>query len=116
LLCCKCAEIDQAKQIELYTFIDKNACTIGNLLPARPTPEGDTLWGHCAGDIKWWYALPQYRDDKKEMTVAKRERDHFLACMIYAEIRWMEMLAKVRELENQIKSMKSSVEKEIELP
>ena len=34
---------------------------IGNLLPAVPTPEGDTCWGYTSippEGCEWWYRLP----------------------------------------------------------
>lgn len=35
------------------------ACaTTEQVIPARPTPEGDTFWGHTSGDVDWWRELP----------------------------------------------------------
>lgn len=99
LFCAACAEIDQAKQIARYAEYDDPfgiSCTIGDLVPARPTPEGDTFWGHSSGDCSWWYALPQYeRTDKRpiglarELDLIRRERDHFQQASEHYATDWL---------------------------
>jgi len=79
LRCAPCATAEQTEQIARYAhFHDPESATIGDLLPARPTPEGDTFWGHTSGDVEWWYALPQFTEPKLEAELVRRERDHFL--------------------------------------
>ena len=57
LRCYRCAIADQ-KVIEEQTA---DSDSIGWLVPAVPTEEGDTFWGYSAvpePGVKWWYLLP----------------------------------------------------------
>lgn len=79
LFCATCAEGDQKDTIAKYADFHRDTdSTIGDLVPARPTPEGDTFWGQTSGDVEWWYALPQYADIRREVAQLRRERDHFV--------------------------------------
>lgn len=79
LRCATCATTEQAEQIAAYADChEQHNPEIGDMVPARPTPEGDTFWGHTSGDVEWWYALPQFADPKLEAELVRRERDHFL--------------------------------------
>lgn len=96
LMCAVCAEADQKEQIARYAnFHQEWECTIGDLLPARPTPEGDTFWGHTSGDVDWWYTLPQYADPAREMTRLRIERDHFRRAYTYEAEAWLKEWRKV---------------------
>lgn len=76
LFCAVCGEKREVENIKAYaSFRDPNSSSIGNLIPARPTLDGSTFWGHTSGDVEWWYALPQYEDSKREMKLVKQERD-----------------------------------------
>jgi hypothetical protein len=78
LMCAVCAEQSQKKEIAEYArFHQENDPSIGDLIPARATDEGDTFWGHTSGDVEWWYGLPQYADLAEEVGLLRRERDHF---------------------------------------
>lgn len=58
LLCVKCACEDQNEDIN---NILQHRDTIGWLVPAVPTEEGDTYWGYTSvpqNDVNWWYNLP----------------------------------------------------------
>lgn len=59
LRCEACATSEQTKQIAACAhFHHPSHLTIGYLVPARPTAEGDTFWGHTSGDVDWWLGLP----------------------------------------------------------
>jgi hypothetical protein len=97
LLCAECAETDQQEAVARYAALRlPHECTIGDLVPARPTPEGDTFWGHTSGDTEWWYKLPQFRDPAREAALVRSERDHFLQ---RAERYAAEWLAAQKELD-----------------
>lgn len=77
LLCAVCSETNQAAQIARYAeFHQDMDCTIGDLVPARPTADGDNFWGHSSGDIEWWFRLPQYKDAERDAARCRIERDH----------------------------------------
>lgn len=99
LLCAVCGEKSEVESIAKYAhFHDPASPTIGDLVPARPTPEGDTFWGHTSGDVLWWYCLPQYVDDAREMVQLKIERDKFCGqANGYAE-QWMKSLDEKRAI------------------
>ncbi len=79
LLCAVCAEKQEVDNIASYAhFHQEWECGIGNLIPARPTPEGDTFWGHTSGDVVWWYKLPQYTDPIREAARVRVEYHHLL--------------------------------------
>ena len=102
LLCASCAEIDQADRILEYSKShppDEHRCTIGDLLPARPVPEGDTFWGHTSGDTEWWYRLQQYTDPERELALVRRERNHYLHQTEYYSKEWLEMSQRARQAE-----------------
>ena len=105
LFCAACGIRNQTKQIAAYAHFHRDTdCTIGDLVPARPTPEGDTFWGHTAGDVEWWYALPQFLDAAKEATLLRLERDHFLAMHqgdLADKLRLYEQLHEVRRASQQ---------------
>jgi hypothetical protein len=86
LLCATCATRDQAKEIASYAKLgigNEDACTIGDLIPARPNPEGDTFWGHTSGDA----------------AVLARERDHFVRRYQGALADKLELYDKIAKLE-----------------
>lgn len=74
LMCLDCAAKDQNKQVRLdksqervFVFMGEPindwvlGDSIGWLIPAIPTEEGDTYWGYTSvppDGCKWWYALP----------------------------------------------------------
>jgi hypothetical protein len=91
LACSVCATEQQKEQIAQYaSFHNKHDCGIGDLVPARPTPEGDTFWGHTSGDVDWWYALPQYNNWELELAQVRMERDNYLSlyhCELQARMR-----------------------------
>lgn len=93
LFCAVCAEANQAFKIKEYKERgmgnDPMDCAIGNLLPARPTPEGDNLWGHSSGDTAWWYKLPQYLDPSRELAKIRLERDYFCVESENYGTKWM---------------------------
>lgn len=98
LLCFDCATKDQEKQIKEYDhFHEENDPTIGDLLPARPTPDGDTFWGHTSGDVAWWYHLPQHNDGR-EIFVVMRERDRNIYLLAQSSIRELELLRRIDAL------------------
>ncbi len=44
-----------------YSFSSQRTDTIGWLVPAVPTEDGDTYWGYSSvpqPGVDWWYALP----------------------------------------------------------
>lgn len=106
LMCAECAEADQTEQIARYaSFHQVWEPGIGDLIPARPTPEGDTFWGHTSGDVEWWYKLPQYKDEKRELQRVRIELDHFVGREQQALKDWLEArrdLGDARELLRQI--------------
>lgn len=63
--CWKCAAIDQEKTIQIlpdgnHDDVFGPTCTIGWLVPAVPTVEGDTCWGYTSipmDGVAWWRAL-----------------------------------------------------------
>lgn len=104
LLCAPCAEVDQAKQVASYDFVRSHDPGIGDLVPARPTEEGDTFWGQTSGgaeSVTWWYALPQYRDVYLELARVKIERDHFVAAHQADMARELKLYERVNELERE---------------
>jgi hypothetical protein len=70
LRCAKCAAVDERKDITSIDAEGKTICeglngfrsdTIGWLVPAVPTEEGDTYWGYTSvptPGVKWWKNLP----------------------------------------------------------
>jgi hypothetical protein len=78
LLCAVCGEADQVDEIARYaSFTQPHDSGIGDLVGARPTPDGDGFWGHTSGDVNWWYRLPQYVDPMRELQRMRLERDYF---------------------------------------
>ena len=76
LLCAACAEEQEIENIARYAhFHEDGSTTIGNLVPARATPEGDNFWGHTSGDVMWWIRLPQYQDPVREIECLRAERN-----------------------------------------
>lgn len=103
LMCAACAETDQVEQIERYaSFHQEWEPGIGNLIPARPTPEGDTFWGHTSGDVAWWYNLPQYVDAAREMKLLRIERDHFQQRSEADATSWLEVFRELNQLKREI--------------
>jgi len=101
LLCAVCATEDQKTQIVSYAdFHKEHDVTIGDLVPARPVPEGHTFWGHTSGEVLWWYALPQYMDVSLEMVNLRLERDHQLALNQKAMEREIELYRQINKLES----------------
>lgn len=50
-------------------FMFRSGDQLGGLVPAVPTPDGDTFWGYSSvpdEDVLWWYALPTYQDADRE--------------------------------------------------
>lgn len=50
----------------LFTF--RSSDQLGGLVPAVPTPDGETFWSYSSvppEDILWWYALPTYPDARE---------------------------------------------------
>jgi hypothetical protein len=100
LLCAVCAEASEVENIKQYaSFHDPASPTIGDLVPARPTPEGDTFWGHTSGDVGWWYRLSQYVDVARELPLLKIERDKFVAQSIQYGEMWVKSQKVVRDFE-----------------
>ncbi len=102
LLCAECAEKDQVEAIQMYAIWHQPMdCGIGNLIPARPTPEGDTFWGHTSGDVEFWYKLRQYTDEERERNQLRLERDHFCAREQQALRDWLKQMDDMRQLREQ---------------
>lgn len=58
LRCVRCAEKDQNRRLDLGR---EGSDQIGWLIPAVPTPDGDSFWGYTSvplADVEWWNALP----------------------------------------------------------
>jgi hypothetical protein len=87
LLCATCAEVSEreniAKSAAISGMSEPHDACIGYLVPARPTDEGDTFWGHTSGDVQWWYELPMYQDPAREMARLRVERDFFCKMQNY---------------------------------
>lgn len=91
LTCAVCSERDQADEIKRYANLHQPGDpTIGNLVPARRDPEDHHWWGHSGGDVEWWYRMPQYKDEKREAELLRRERDEFLHERDHWAQRWHE--------------------------
>lgn len=70
LFCCDCAgkqeavdvsQIDAAGDVPSPDLGGRKHCSIGWLVPAVPTEEGDTFWGYTSipeGGLRWWRELP----------------------------------------------------------
>jgi hypothetical protein len=67
LFCCECGAEDQKRDIStigedgLYGNNSRRTDSIGWLVPAIPTVEGDTYWGYTSvpsDGIAWWRRLP----------------------------------------------------------
>lgn len=51
-------------------FMFRNGDQLGGLVPAVPTPAGETFWGYSSvpdEDVLWWYAMPTYQDRALEL-------------------------------------------------
>lgn len=51
-------------------FMFRSGDQLGGLVPAVPTPDGETFWGYSSvpdEDVWWWYALPTYQDAALEL-------------------------------------------------
>jgi hypothetical protein len=97
LLCAECAYKDQEKEVKQYDFQHHpQSSSIGNLIPARPTPEGDTFWGHTSGDVEWWMALKQYNDREKEAKIVRVERDFYFKLYQYELSQYLERMKNGR--------------------
>ena len=51
-------------------FMFRGGDQLGGLVPAVPTPEGDTFWGYTSvpdEDVRWWYTLPTYQGHALEL-------------------------------------------------
>lgn len=56
-------------------FMFRSGDQLAGLVPAVPTPDGDTFWGYTSvpnEDVLWWYALPTYRDADRELRCLKQ--------------------------------------------
>jgi hypothetical protein len=56
-------------------FMFRSGDQIGGLVPAVPTPDGDTFWGYSSvpdEDVLWWYGLPTYHDADRELRCLKQ--------------------------------------------
>jgi hypothetical protein len=104
LLCAVCAEHNQRKQIASYAQRNCNAlvCTIGDLVPARPTPEGDNFWGHTSGDVEFWYRLPQYTNPDLETKLLRRERDYFMQAEQSQMVYELELRKRISDLRSRL--------------
>ena len=70
LMCGPCALVDQKQQGPIdaggYVYdksIHQHCDQIGWLVPAVPTPDGETFWGYSSvppEGVAWWRALPSY--------------------------------------------------------
>lgn len=72
---CALAEEGEPGPIDVKGYVPGKYCDhtdqIGSLVPAVPTPEGDTFWGYASvpsEGVAWWRALPSMPDQKKETT------------------------------------------------
>jgi hypothetical protein len=111
LLCAECAEAAQREAIARYAcFHQATDPTIGNLVPARPTPEGDTFWGHTSGDVEWWYALPQYLDPAKELDRVRIERDDFMRREQQASKDWLKAIRENGALRRRLEEREEAVQ------
>ena len=66
-------------------FMFRNGDQLGGLVPAVPTPEGDTFWGYTSvptEDVLWWYTLPTYATHVHELRclrqLIRRTRDRYV--------------------------------------
>jgi hypothetical protein len=51
-------------------FMFRSGDQLGGLVPAVPTPDGETFWGYSSvphEDVMWWYELPTYQDVDREL-------------------------------------------------
>lgn len=111
LSCATCAEAGQQEAIARYAeWHQPMDCGIGNLIPARPTPEGDTFWGHTSGDVEWWYRLPQYQDTERETKQLRLERDHFCRREQFALNDYLEAVAIIRARDAEIARLTECLE------
>jgi hypothetical protein len=67
-------------------FMFRGSDQLGGLVPAVPTPEGDTFWGYTSvpnEDVLWWYALPTYQGHAPELRclqqLLRKNRDTYAA-------------------------------------
>lgn len=91
LFCALCAEKKSGKVSKDSPRERVLSGCIGNYVAARPTPEGDTFWGHTSGDTVWWYKLPQYPDDPaRELKLVRLERDVFCQQQEYYAGKYLE--------------------------
>lgn len=112
LFCAECAEKNQVAQIKQYDFQHHpHSSSIGDLIPARPTPEGDTFWGQTSGDVEWWYALRQYSDRDKEMALLKRERDHHVVLYQGELARYVAEMTRARTWDDRDEEFRKQVQK-----
>lgn len=115
-LCAVCAEQAEAEAIARYADIhNEHDPSIGNMIPARPTPEGDAIWGHTSGDVEWWYRLPQYADEKKEAELVRRERDHFLTRWQGEMADWLKRHREARQIEEENARLQARIDAAVKL-
>jgi hypothetical protein len=67
-------------------FMFRGGDQLGGLVPAVPTPEGDTFWGYSSvpnEDVLWWYALPTYQGHALELRclrqLLRKNRDAYVS-------------------------------------
>jgi hypothetical protein len=67
-------------------FMFRGGDQLGGLVPAVPTPEGDTFWGYSSvptEDVLWWYTLPTYQGHALELRclqqLLRKNRDKYVA-------------------------------------
>lgn len=112
LLCASCGEVQEAAYIEKHKHLrEPGDINIGQLAPARPTPEGDNFWTTGAGDWAWWQKLTQYPDDPaRESLVIRNERDNCAARCDYLTKLWLDEnrahTETVRELDDAQRMLK----------
>lgn len=96
MFCASCAVIDQRKRGNMrgpapasgvpFDFHDpeeKNGPltdSIGALVPAIPTRDGFTFWGHGSADAEscvWWHGRPTYHDEPGDLIVERILRAYY---------------------------------------
>ncbi len=87
-------------------FMFRNGDQLGGLVPAIPTPDGETFWGYTSvpnEDILWWYALPTYQNRALELRCLRQLIRKTMDAYVSSRTRVLRLRGKVDEARHRLR-------------